>query len=284
MPHASQSEKAQMTDLPAPAKPLDALFASLEHARRALLMLDYDGTLAPFRVDPAQARPYPGIVEQLDAIMHEGNTRIVVVTGRSAVEIGPLLGTRMQPEVWGAHGWERLLPNGVLTIERAPQVALDALIAASTSADRAQRLGARIERKPSSLALHWRGLPRERVLQLRAAVEQEWVALCTSAPLALLEFDGGIELRASGRTKADAAITVLQECDPDTPAAFLGDDITDEDAFLALHGKALGILVRPEPRPTAAEVWLRPPAELAAFLQRWQRARQTSRSSGEVKS
>jgi trehalose 6-phosphate synthase/trehalose 6-phosphate phosphatase len=48
-----------------------------------------------------------------------------------------------------------------------------------------------------------------------------------------------------------------------------------------LHGRALAILVRPEQRPTAAEVWLRPPEELAAFLQRWQRARaMVSSSSG----
>jgi trehalose 6-phosphate phosphatase len=39
-----------------------------------------------------------------------------------------------------------------------------------------------------------------------------------------------------------------------------------------LRGKGLGILVRAEHRPTAAQVWLRPPEELVAFLQRWERA------------
>jgi trehalose-6-phosphatase len=104
-------------------------------------------------------------------------------------------------------------------------------------------------------------------------VAGEWAALCRTAPLTLLGFDGGLEVRVSGRTKADAVLAVLRECPLDTPAAFLGDDVTDEDAFVALHGRALAILVRPEQRPTAAEVWLRPPEELAAFLQRWQRAR-----------
>jgi trehalose 6-phosphate phosphatase len=268
-----------MTDRPAPGKPLDALFARLEQAPDALLMLDYDGTLAPFRVDPAQARPYPGIAETLDAIMQDGGTRVVVVSGRRAADIAPLLGTRAPPEVWGSHGWERLLPSGALSIERAPQAALDALIAASSMADRAQRMGARLERKPSSLALHWRGLPEERIREARAAVEGTWAALCRTAPLTLLDFDGGLEVRVSGRTKADAVLAVLRECPPDTPAAFLGDDVTDEDAFVALHGRALAILVRPERRPTAAEVWLRPPEELAAFLQRWQRARAMFSSS-----
>jgi trehalose 6-phosphate phosphatase len=97
-----------MTERQAAAKSLAAFFAGLEQAPGALLMLDYDGTLAPFRVDPAQARPYPGVTESLDVIIQEGSTRVVVVTGRRAAEIAPLLGTRVTTEVWGSHGWERL--------------------------------------------------------------------------------------------------------------------------------------------------------------------------------
>jgi trehalose-phosphatase len=261
-----------MTDRDAPEHLLDALFARLERVRAALLMLDYDGTLAPFRVDPSQARPYPGITEILDAIMQQGVTRLVLVSGRRATEVPPLLGTRRRPEVWGSHGWERLHPSGALTIEPAPQVALEALVEASASADAAQRLGARIERKPSSVALHWRGVSEERIGKLRSLVEPAWTSLCDRAPLALLEFDGGVELRVAGRSKGDAVLTVLSEFEADVPMAFLGDDVTDEDAFIALRGKGLGVLVRAEHRPTAAQAWLRPPEELAAFLQRWQRA------------
>jgi trehalose 6-phosphate phosphatase len=249
-----------MTVQPASEELVDALIARLERARSALLMLDYDGTLAPFHVDPAQARPYPGVTEVLDAIMHDAGTRVVLISGRRAGDLRALLGVRTQPEVWGSHGWERLRPNGALSVERVPQIALDALITAS------------------SIALHWRGLPQERVSQLRAVVKNDWNALCRTAPLALLEFDGGLELRVTGRTKADAALAVLGECERDTPAAFLGDDTTDEDAFAAIQGRGLAVLVRPQLRPTAAQVWLQPPHELIAFLQRWQRARETHAS------
>jgi trehalose-6-phosphatase len=54
--------------------------------------------------------------------------------------------------------------------------------------------------------------------------------------------------------------------------AYLGDDRTDEDAFKALAGRGLAVLVREELRPTAAAVWLRPPVELLDFLQRWMTA------------
>jgi trehalose 6-phosphate phosphatase len=57
--------------------------------------------------------------------------------------------------------------------------------------------------------------------------------------------------------------------EPDTPAAYLGDDATDERAFRAISGRGLSVLVRPSWRQTAAELWLRPPEELLDFLNRW---------------
>ena len=88
--------------------------------------------------------------------------------------------------------------------------------------------------------------------------------------MSLLEFDGGIELRVSGSDKGKAVLTVLGELDPETPLAFLGDDITDEDAFIALQSScALTVLVRPEWRKTNAKIWLRPPEDLLDFLREW---------------
>ena len=51
--------------------------------------------------------------------------------------------------------------------------------------------------------------------------------------------------------------------------AYLGDDLTDEDAFRAIKGVGLGGLVRAEFRPTAADIWLLPPEELIDFLRQW---------------
>ena len=52
-------------------------------------------------------------------------------------------------------------------------------------------------------------------------------------------------------------------------AAYLGDDLTDEDAFKAIKGKGIGVLVREEPRKTAADIWIKPPDELLSFLSNW---------------
>ncbi|MFZ1084043.1 MAG: hypothetical protein WAN35_03650 [Terracidiphilus sp.] len=62
---------------------------------------------------------------------------------------------------------------------------------------------------------------------------------------------------------------LLEEFPDDTPVAYLGDDATDEDAFQALSGRGLCVLVRPRWRPSSAHLWLRAPRELRRFLADW---------------
>ena len=262
-----------MTDLPTAEAPLDALFMRIELARQTLLMLDYDGTLAPFRVDPAQAVPYPGVAEALDGILQLPGTRIVLVSGRRADTLVSLVGTRQPLEIWGSHGWERLLPDGEHRTTEVTPAALRALEQAALLAEPARELGARLESKGCALAVHWRGLVEALAQRIRDLIRGAWEPLCAQAPVKILEFDGGIELLASGRSKADAVLGLLQESPPHTPSAYLGDDVTDEDAFAAIRGKGLGVLVRPQQRESLAQAWLQPPHELLVFLHRWQRAR-----------
>jgi trehalose-6-phosphatase len=47
----------------------ESLLRAVAAASQSLLMLDYDGTLAPFRKDPAQAVPYPGIAPVLQELV-----------------------------------------------------------------------------------------------------------------------------------------------------------------------------------------------------------------------
>jgi trehalose-phosphatase len=99
-----------------------------------------------------------------------------------------------------------------------------------------------------------------------------WRSIAEYSGLDLLDFDGGIEIRASLADKGDAVRTFLSEISPDTPAAFLGDDITDESAFRAMQGRGISVLVRPRWRKTEAQFWLKPPDELLDFLELWLKA------------
>ncbi|MCC7487716.1 MAG: trehalose-phosphatase [Burkholderiales bacterium] len=248
---------------------LDEFHKRLARAGERVLLLDYDGTLAPFRVRPELALPYPGVSEALAALLASRGTRVVIVSGRRARDVAALLAPAVRPEIWGAHGWERLAPDGALEVEEPPADVKRALAEAHARAGNLRRSGARIEAKPASIALHWRGLPALTVARLARECAERWRPLAGGGVLEWLDFDGGAELRARGATKRRAVEAVLRESAPAAPAAYLGDDVTDEDAFLAMKGRGLAVLVRPERRESAADLWIRPPRELLEFLARW---------------
>lgn len=255
---------------------LKAFFRAFTKQTTPLLLLDYDGTLAPFRKDRFQARPWTGVREIVAQIQQQGSTRIAVITGRPAAEIVPLLGLQ-GIEVWGLHGAEHLFPDGRRELAQLPEATLQKLdqLRAQLHQD---SFGGLFEDKPNAAVMHWRGATPRKAAQIR----QKTLALF--APLAcppdcpdgltLLEFESGVELRA-GPDKGSAVAAILKESNPESPVAFLGDDLTDESAFRAVNSHAkngISILVRKEKRKTEAKLWLRPPAELKSFLKSWQSA------------
>jgi len=248
---------------------LDPCFAQWARTPRRALLLDYDGTLAPFRVERNEAAPYPGVRERLQRILDADHTRLVFITGRRVKNLMPLLELKPVPEIWGAHGWERRRVDGrieVQPMEPPDEAALARL------AGRLAQLGhqARAERKPGSLTLHLRGLSLEDAAQLRDQVLAEAPDLIAGSALQIRDFHGGVEFYLAGQHKGSAVATVLGEMGPDCAAVFLGDDATDEDAFRVIKERGgIGILVAREPRASLARHCLRPPEELLEFLDRW---------------
>jgi trehalose 6-phosphate phosphatase len=235
------------------------------------LLLDYDGTLAPFSVDRDHATPYPGVSDLLKKISDSERTKLVVITGRDAREVGPLLGLHPAPEIWGSHGLQRLRPNGTCEMPVIPPRAAQALHAARRWLAY-QDLQHLAEIKPGSIAIHWRVLNETAACELRSRILLGWFPIADGGSLRLLEFDGGVEMRFAEFDKGDAVKAVLREVGREVPVAYLGDDATDERAFQALNNRGLTVLVRPNPRQTSAQVWLRAPEELLKFLSCWARA------------
>jgi len=256
--------------IPEAAHKLDQFFSAFRAPSSPLLLLDYDGTLAPFRIDRFQARPFAGVRDLLAAIQRQGRTRIAIVTGRPAAEIAPLLPLRPPLEVWGLHGAERLFPDGRRELQQPPPAASQALndLRAALQLD---SLGGLVEDKANGVVMHWRGLSRQQADRVEQRTRQLFEPLARIPGLSLLEFDPGLELRA-GRNKGGAVESLLAESPSDAPVAFLGDDLSDEAAFRVvqrLGPRGLTALVRRDWRPTAAELWLQPPTELKSFLARW---------------
>jgi trehalose 6-phosphate phosphatase len=250
---------------------IERFLKTVTQAQQSLLLLDYDGTLAPFREERDQAFPYPGSTQLLQQIARSGHTRVVIISGRDANETIPLLGLAPPPEVWGLHGLQRRRPDGRIETVKIEERYLDALSDASRWLE-CQYLWNAAEFKTGSIAVHWRGSTDLAAEELRARLLAGWKPIAKHSGMQLLDFDGGIEIRVPEADKGDVVRTVLAEMEPDTPVAYLGDDITDERAFQAIAGRSLSVLVRPRWRQTAAELWLKPPGELLDFLTQWLKA------------
>ncbi len=234
-------------------------------------MLDYDGTLAPFHREREKAIFYPGVRGILEQIMKSSSCRIAIISGRAIADLIPLLGFSELPEIWGSHGWERRDRNGSYSILPASESHLKGLAEANFLIDK-MNFGNYREEKPCSVALHWRGKSKEEIEAIRKFDRTELKPIATKYRLDLLYFDGGIELRVPGWNKGDVVRAVIEESPPGCFFAYLGDDLTDEDAFEAIADFGVGVLVRHEKRATKAKLHLSPPKELLDFLHKWNQA------------
>ena len=246
--------------------PRGVFFTRLAATANRVMFLDYDGTLSPFVTDRRCAVPYPGILKIIAKVRSCG-TRVVLASGRTAREVRALLNLSPPLEIWGSHGFERLMPDGEYRTGHMDERLEQGITRAHESLVY-EGLGKQVEVKPCGIAVHWRGLLAEHAREV-AAVAERILKRLTDFDGMLMNFDGGVELRARGYDKGHVVRTVLAESPVDTVAAFLGDDLTDEDGFRAVQQHGTGVLVRQMHRPTEAEIWLRPPAELESFLQQW---------------
>lgn len=193
------------------------------HPARPLLFLDYDGTLAPLVEDPAAAYPHPAVPDLLGRLA--SRHPLWVVTGRDLAALVRLLPVELRAV--GLHGAEEGLLGGDVT---SPALEPHAEVLARLKEEVPRLPGVRIEEKSGAFAVHYRQAEDE-VAALHAL--ERWVA---AAPEALEPIWGKkvVELRARGVSKGAAVARLVAE-HPDRTPVYLGDDVTDEDAFLALH-------------------------------------------------
>ena len=242
----------------AAAEKLDRFFDGFAAAARPVLLLDYDGTLAGFRVDRFTARPWAGVRELLQRIQRQGRTgRMAVITGRPAAEIAPML--RLDPplEVWGLHGAERLYPDGRRELEQAPaatQARLDEL----REHLKRDSLGGLFEDKANGVVMHWRGASARRTRSSGARGSSSsrsrgwrgwrcWISMP----------DWSCAWAATRAERSRRFWPKKPRLGGRFPVAYLGDDLSDEAAFRAVNKvgpRGLSVLVRRKWRETTADV------------------------------
>ncbi|WP_436906742.1 trehalose-phosphatase [Halosimplex marinum] len=222
--------------------------------------LDFDGVLAPIVDDPdAAAMPAP-LGERLVALRECESVRVAVVSGRELSDLRDRVGIDGIAYA-GNHGLERWVDG-----ERS--VASDARRSADAVARVCDRLddqlahvpGVGIEDKDLTATVHVRDVPDDRVPEVERVV-RETVEEAMSAGGPAMEIRDGKairEIRPAVDWDKGRAVERLAEAAPDGwLPLYVGDDVTDEDAFRVLDGESgsldgVGILVGQ--RETAADV------------------------------
>jgi trehalose-phosphatase len=244
-------------------------FDRLVDAPTSVLLLDYDGTLAPFAPQRERAYAYHGILELLAFISRDCRTRLAIVSGRPLLDLVRLVGPGL--ELWASQGIEHRRRDGVIDPMVVPR-SLTAVLDDAMGWIEGRGWGAIVERKPFGLALHAR--PNRRMYETaEPSVVARWSELLRKAGLETFAFDGGVEFRPAATHKGHVVERILEETGPGVPVAYLGDDRSDEEAFRKLRGLGLGVRVHPRLSVTLADAWLQPPQGIYEFLNRWAVAR-----------
>jgi trehalose-phosphatase len=259
-----------MDEAPPSKEAIQDFLNNLSTFDKRIIMTDYDGTLAPFTTERDKAVIYPQLQKVLKKIIASTKSELIIISGRSVSEIRDLLNLTDYPEIWGSHGCEKMSQDDNVSMKQLEQSTSDLINSAKSICENDYLLSEHIEKKPYGLAIHWRGLASEEIQNIHRRSIEILVKFTAEGSLDLISIDQGLELRPSCCNKGTAVMEILKRYESCSfTAAYLGDDITDEDAFAAISGRGLGVLVRNKWRRTKATAWLKPPEELLAFLEHW---------------
>jgi trehalose 6-phosphate phosphatase len=243
----------------------DDLIRRLASSQPAVF-LDYDGTLTEI-----VARPERAVAPESTTVLLEelaDRCMVGIVSGRDLDD----LRTMVDPEgVWmaGSHGFDLRAPDGRHIQVEAARPYVSELHNAADELERAvsEIHGAWVERKAFAVAVHFRQVDDQLVPQL-----DEMVSRVANAFSGIGRTGGKrvFELRPMIDWDKGRALWFLLEQSglPPTEVVpiYIGDDLTDEDAFVVVAEAGTGIVVGDDDRTTAATRRLRDPAEVRSFL------------------
>ncbi len=245
---------------PSPTAPQE--IAAATGRARALLLLDYDGTLVAFRARPEDAVPDDALIDLLTrlAARHE----VALVSGRRKEDLDDWFGA-LPLALFAEHGlWHRMGPGVPWVRREVGDLGWLELVAGAMDAAATRCPGTRVERKTAGVTFHWRGVSGidHEIRELRHALHE----LARWLPFEPVDGACVIEVRPRGVHKG-GAIDVLRAAGrllPSTPVVAIGDDHTDEDLFAALPPGAVSVLVGN--RPSLAHWRVGSPDEVRAVL------------------
>ena len=227
------------------------LRASLQHqlvvdyrtSRRRLLLLDYDGSLAPFTEDFKDAQPSQSLLRLLKTLLKTDGNEVVIISGRSADDLDAWFG-QLSVNLVAEHGalvkkigdtsWQALV-HSETKWRRSIEPILDKYAALTPRA--------RVEVKPHSLVWHYRSSPSYYAQKYVVILKRILKPLLKTYGLQIYQGNKILEIKDPRVNKGNAAQRWLKN-NYDFVLA-IGDDFTDEELFAVLPESAYSVKVGP---------------------------------------
>jgi trehalose-phosphatase len=245
--------------------------SALEHVdeiakrdRQVAVFLDYDGTLTPIVSHAEHAELSHSVRQVLEGLA--AHVPVAILSGRELDDVCQRVG--IDGIVYaGSHGFDIAGPRG-LRKQMATEILPIVDVAEKELKEKLAGISdASLERKRFSIAAHYRNVNESDIAKVERVVNE---VVARHGELRRIDNKKVYELQPNvDWNKGRAVIWMLEALGlarPETLPVYIGDDLTDEDAFRAIAQRGTGILVSEQPRPTAARYVLRNPAEVERFL------------------
>ena len=233
-----------------------------------LLLLDFDGTLSDIAATPEAAVLRSGNADALGALSKASGNIIGVISGRSLDDVSALVGLpelvyagNHGMEIRGA-GLEYLNPYAATTVASLGQIAARLEVALDDIP------GTRVENKTLTLTVHYRQTPDGYHDAVKSIVNDVAGRFWDTGLYRTTTAKAAIELKpAVDWDKGRALDFIRTSAAPNALPIYFGDDLTDEDAFLAARfAGGYGVFIGPAGAPTCANYRLDSPAAVTDVL------------------
>lgn len=218
----------------------------LREVRLLLVAMDFDGTMAPFVDRPEDARALPAAAEAFAGLGEAENTVTALLSGRDLESLRAVARPGPRVLLAGSHGGQLWAPPelaadaGSLDLSQDQRTLLAAAVSCLEEVS-AGYPGTTLEHKPAGVVLHVRqaeaGVGATALREARTRLEA----------LPALSLSDGKNVLEASVIQADkgAGLDWLREVVGADAVLFVGDDVTDEDAFAVLRPADVGVKVGP---------------------------------------
>lgn len=237
--------------------------------RHLLLLSDFDGTLAGFHPDPEAVVLPPARRALLERLGRHPSVTVGIVSGRRLADVRGRAGLDVEACYAGLHGLE-IECEGEHFVHPAVEATRDLLQELGTAIAAAVRSypGAFVENKGLSVAAHFREASPPHAARVTefvdtlAQIHIEAGTLKVMRGACLLELLPNIDWH-----KGSAVAWIFERVarrTGDPFGVYMGDDVTDDDGFVALRGRGVSIAV--SPRASGADLTMDGPEDVEALL------------------